>query len=303
MEVNSRYKMKGGTMGLLMKMGILGCGSLVALLARSDYERKQLQVCNYHLRSKKINGPIKMVMLADLHSKEHGKGNEKLLHLIKKENPDLIMIAGDMFVGNMEDDCSVALDLLRSLKEIGPVYYGLGNHEDRTKEYTKDWENSKYHWYEEQVKEMGIHVLDNESERVSVKGEMFQITGLTAPTQYFEKFNHKIMPVDTVSNLVGSSHTEAYQILLAHNPVHLESYMEWGADLSLSGHLHGGIIRLPILGGLITPQVKVLPRFSAGMYEQDGKAGIITRGLGEHTVNLRFYNLPELSVIHLGPMK
>lgn len=278
---------------------ILGSLLFVGLLLRSSYERKQLEICPYDVASGKLNNDIKIVMLADLHSKEYGIDNELLLSEIKKECPDLLLIAGDMFVGNRDDNCQVALDLLRRLREVAPIYYGLGNHEDRIKEYVDELGVSKYNWYEEQVRDMNIHLLDNESMEIKVKDTNLRITGLTAPGEYFKKFNHSIMSTQVISDLVGDASINSYQILIAHNPVHLESYMDWGADLTVSGHLHGGIIRLPFIGGIITPQVKVLPRFSAGKYESRGKCGVISRGLGEHTVNIRFGNLPEISVINL----
>ena len=95
----------------------------------------------------------------------------------------------------------------------------------------------------------------------------------------------------------------AYHILLAHNPVYFKQYAAWGADLTLSGHLHGGIIRLPLIGGVITPQAKLFPRYSAGKYEIGEKWMIVSRGLGTHTIPIRFNNKPELSVIHLIPAR
>lgn len=290
-------------MKILINVFIMGIIALMGLLFRSSLERKKIEICRYNVKSDKISGKIKIVMLADLHSKDYGSDNKRLLEMIQKEKPDIILIAGDMFVGSRKDDCQVAISIMKKLSEIAPVYYGLGNHEERVKDYIDEFGGDKYHWYAKQIKAMGITILDNQSQKVTINGKYFNITGLTAPREYFEKFNHKIMPVEVIEELVGQSQRDAYQILIAHNPVHLESYISWGADLTVSGHLHGGIIRLPILGGIITPQVKVLPRFSAGKYELDGKVGIVSRGLGEHTVNIRFGNLPELSVIELEASK
>lgn len=286
-------------MNIILNFIVIGFVVVASLLTRSYVERKKIEICRYNVKSSKINSKLRIIMLADLHSKDYGNGNQKLIEMIKEESPDIILIAGDMFVGSRKDDCQVAMSIISQLTNIAPVFYGLGNHEDRVKDYIDEWTESKYHWYATQIKAMGVTILDNQSQLICINGESINLTGLTAPREYFEKFNHTIMPVDLISQLVGDSNREVYQILIAHNPVHLESYISWGADLTVSGHLHGGIIRLPFLGGIITPQVKVLPRFSAGRYEMDGRVGIISRGLGEHTVNIRFGNLPELSVIEL----
>lgn len=287
-------------MEILIGIIVIGFIGLVCLFTRSYFERKKIEVCHYEIKSDKVNKKVKIVMLADLHSKDYGNDNEMLMNLITMEEPDMILIAGDMFVGSRKDDCLVAISIIKKLEKLAPVYYGLGNHEERVKDYIDEFGESKYHWYMKQLQGLDVTILDNQITQVVLKGQKLRITGLTAPREYFEKFNHTIMPVEVIGGLVGDAKEDVYQILIAHNPVHLESYIRWGADLTVSGHLHGGIIRLPILGGIITPQVKVLPRFSAGKYELDGKVGIISRGLGEHTVNLRFGNLPELSVITLS---
>jgi predicted MPP superfamily phosphohydrolase len=157
----------------------------------------------------------------------------------------------------------------------------------------------------EPIEVSGTHVLINESVRFSVGDNQFQIFGYDLPPKYFEKFNRYVFEVRQMEEVFGSCDdtTDSFQILLAHNPVYFEQYASWGADLTLSGHLHGGIIRLPFIGGVITPQAKLFPRYSAGKYEIGEKKIIVSRGLGTHTIPIRFNNKPELSVIHLSPAK
>lgn len=270
---------------------------IVIIWFRSGYERKQIMKSHYLVKSALVSKGFKIIMIADLHSKDYGDSNHKLMEMIRIEEPDVIMIAGDMFVGSRQDDCKVALSTLEKLSKIARVYYSLGNHEERTKDYIDELGISKYEYYMKEVKAFGVTVLDNEVGKIKIKGQDINVSGLTLGRKYFKKFQHELVKEEEIKGLLGEKEESVYHIMLAHNPVHLESYIKWGADLVLSGHLHGGIIRLPFLGGVITPQVKILPKYCAGMYEIGGKYGVISRGLGEHTVNLRFLNYPELSVI------
>lgn len=283
----------------------------------SALERRSIELCHYHIKNQKLskNTDIRLLVVADLHSKDYGDNNAPLIHLIKEESPQAILIPGDMIVGKKRENVTTAVNLIKELNRIAPVYYSLGNHEQRMKSYAYDPESkeyetvldlekdyiSKYNHYINEVKAAGAIILDNENLMVKINEEEITITGLSIPLSYFEKFNYKLMETEEVSSLLGSETgaKENLQILLAHNPVHMEAYTKWGADLVVSGHLHGGIIRLPFIGGLITPQVKLFPRYHGGLYRVNKKTAVVSRGLGEHTVNIRVFNSPEVSVIHL----
>lgn len=300
------------------------------ILIKSANERKKVVVNHYQIKSNKItkNKKLTFVMFADLHSKTYGKDNQYLVDLVKKEMPQGILIPGDLIIGKTNEDFTTALNLLEQLAQIAPVYYSNGNHEQRMKYYNYTGESgvyetdeaiqktdvrlhyeflyhknkavSKYDHYLEQIKKLGIHHLDNENCLVDIMGEKIRIWGLEIPFTYFKKFNHNIATKEEVESLLDAKNVnQNYNILLAHNPVHMKAYVQWGADLTVSGHLHGGIIRIPGIGGLITPQVKVLPKYFAGLYHIANKAAVVTRGLGEHTVKIRVFNPPELSVIHI----
>ena len=96
---------------------------------------------------------------------------------------------------------------------------------------------------------------------------------------------------------VGKSERDKYQVLIAHNPLYFPEYAEWGADMTVSGHVHGGIIRLPLLGGVISPAIALFPKYDGGKYMRGDKAMILSRGLGTHTIHVRFNNPGEVSVI------
>ena len=153
------------------------------------------------------------------------------------------------------------------------------------------------------IEKLGVKILVNDKAEFCVGGNKFCIYGYDLPEKYFEKFNRYVFEEKHVEEALGTCNLtdNCYSILLAHNPVYFKQYAAWGADLTLSGHLHGGIIRLPFIGGVITPQAKLFPRYSAGNYTIGKKEMIVSRGLGTHTIPIRFNNKPELSVIHLSP--
>lgn len=262
------------------------------------------QTVHYHISSKKIKSDVTIVMLADLHNQKYGENNEILLGEIEKNSPDFVCLAGDMLIGHTKIPYETGQKLVMELAKKYPVFYGLGNHEARMRKQTEIY-GTRYENYMEPIKALGTHVLINESTGFSVGDNQFQIFGYDLPLKYFEKFNRYVFEPCQVEEALGSCEgaDDCYQILLAHNPIYFKQYAAWGADLTLSGHLHGGIIRLPLLGGVITPQAKLFPRYSAGKYKIGEKRMIVSRGLGTHTIPIRFNNKPELSVIHLSPAK
>ena len=133
-----------------------------------------------------------------------------------------------------------------------------------------------------------------------------RVTGLCLDLGFFKKVVKANMEDDYLDNLLGRVNTaekEHYQILIAHNPIYFKNYADWGADLALSGHVHGGIIRLPLLGGVISPAIALFPKYDAGKYEKDGSTMILSRGLGTHTIHVRMFNPGEVSVIKLRGKK
>lgn len=241
-------------------------------------------------------------MLADLHNHVYGEHNSILLGEIEKISPDFVCLAGDMLIGNSQIPYETAQETVLALAESYPVYYGLGNHEARMRRNQNIY-GMMYEEYMAPLKAAGVQVLVNEKAEFGVGENRFCVYGYDLPKKFFEKFNSYVFEKSDVEEGVGSPvpSQDCYNILLAHNPVYFRQYAEWGADLTLSGHLHGGIIRLPLLGGLITPQVKLFPRYSAGDYQIEEKHMIVSRGLGTHTIPIRFCNPPELSVILLEP--
>ncbi len=265
------------------------------------YENHNLETTHYTVRSKRIPEAfhgVRLVVLADLNNNTFGKDNIKLKDEINKINPDYILVAGDMTVSSEPDNYDVPLSLLSGLAVKYPVYYGLGNHEQRLLPGGIFYHKS-YDEYKKSLQKLGVRFLENQQVTIGQNGENITITGLMIGMDYYNKLKQPEMTLDYIQKLVGIPENKCYNILIAHNPVYFKNYTDWGADLIVSGHLHGGIIRFPGLGGFISPQYKLLPRYDAGRFEENEKTMLVSRGLGLHTIKLRICNRPELMVITL----
>jgi len=258
------------------------------------------QITHYNIISEKLNKLTKekkIVFLTDLHNNSYGKNNEKLLATVKEQNPDLILIGGDMMVGKPEASTKVAEDFVSKLTEICPVYYANGNHEQRMKIYPEKF-GTKYREYKSAVEKSGVQFLENEHIDMMFETLPVQIHGLEIPREGYKKFRRTHVSLEQIEECIGKADSSKYQILLAHNPIYADTYLEWGADLVLSGHLHGGIVRLPGLGGIITPQFRLFPKYSGELTVKDGKSIVVSKGLGTHTIKIRFLNPAEMIVLH-----
>jgi len=265
------------------------------LLARSAYERKTLAVDVYEIKADRLKKDKTFVFLSDLHDNCFGEGQKELLDAIDREKPDAVLIGGDMMVVKKRADLDTALFLVAKLAEKYPVYYGNGNHENRMDEKRSAY-GDQYDRLVKSLRKMGGHHLSDASAPMD---EEITVYGLNLDHEYYKKFSHKKMEPDYIEGKIGAGDRERYQILLAHSPLYQDAYAGWGADLTLCGHLHGGTIRIPGLGGLMTPQFQFFRKCCGGLLWERGKAMIVSRGLGTHSINIRLNNKPELVVIRL----
>lgn len=259
---------------------------------------------HYHLNTEKLlrgSGDLTFLLMSDMHNHVYGPGNELLLRAVEAQKLDAVLVAGDMLIARSEESFAPALELFRRLREKKlPVFYGNGNHEYRMRLRPEIY-GTMYQEYTKGLRDCGVILLENKSIPFEKKGLKMRIYGFELDWKYYEKRNHIPFCPEELTKVFGKPEEECYNILLAHNPVYFDSYAGWGADLTVSGHLHGGIIRIPGIGGLISPQARLFPKYDAGHFEKDGKDLVVSRGLGTHTVNIRIFNPAELSVIHLHP--
>lgn len=271
---------------------------ILAVFMESCRENRIFKVKKYKLPaldSKQTEQGRKILFLSDLHNHIYGNDNDILFDAVQKENPDLILIGGDMLIGKHSVELDAASRFCKKLPEIAPVYYALGNHEQRMKRYPERYGTVIYDYMNE-LENSGIHFLKNDSVDIKLGSLFLRITGLDLPIDSYERSHQKQISKDYIERLVGAADKEVYQILLAHNPSHFKSYKEWGADLVLSGHLHGGVARIPGWRGVITPHFVLFPKYSGEMSIEEGHTIIVSKGLGTHTIKFRILNYPEIVV-------
>ena len=270
-------------------------------LAHSRYERDCLVTEKYRIASEKIHGQGKtIVFLTDLHNKEFGEENSRLLETVRKVKPDAVLFGGDGMVAKRgNSDVRIPLALLTELAKEFPVYCGNGNHESRmlwkSEIYGETYEN-----YRTALENAGIRYLSNEAADLDSD---IRIYGLDLPKSAYLPRSGEI-PECLLKETLGEPDPEKFCLLLAHSPLFFEEYAAWGADLALSGHFHGGTIRLPLVGGVMTPQYQFFYPRCAGYFELPGKGReksrmIVGRGLGTHSINIRLNDKPQVVVVRL----
>jgi len=242
--------------------------------------------------------PKKLLFLSDLHNQVYGSNNDGLLENIRQEQPDIILIGGDMLVGKKGYAFDTALSFVRRLPAIAPTYYANGNHEQRIKENPEKYQID-YETYKMALIKSGVHFLENETTTFLWDSIPVSITGIELPLKKYKHFSSPRLSYQEVSTRIGVDAGEGFNILLAHNPAYMEEYKRWGADLVLSGHFHGGLIRIPGIRGIIIPGIGKYKKYSGGIYLEDEKRIVVSKGLGNHTVRLRLFNKAEVICLHV----
>lgn len=276
-----------------MKVLIIILVLLFCYVMWQKWELTKFQVTAYQISSPKIKEKSSVAVIADLHGFSYGRKNERLLRQIKDMEPQAILIAGDMLVSRDRETFPTALDTLRALTEIGPVYYSYGNHETRLRNPEKI-NHPFFMEYMDQVKESGVHVMETESREILLGKNSVMLSSLELELEYYEKGTDVLMEEDYMEQHLPMKKPELFQILLAHNPAYAEYYAEWGADVTFCGHNHGGLIRIPGIGSLISPQLTWFPKHDAGRFQIAGKDVVVSRGMGTHTFHIRIFNRAEL---------
>lgn len=271
---------------------------LVFFICIMVYDCNRFVVTDYEVRSDKLPRESTWVLLSDLHGKSYGNDSDMLINRIDEFAPDGILIAGDIITAERSSRYKRAAALLEKLADKYPIYYGLGNHEAHMREESEIY-GDIYGDYVKRLQDAGIEPLVNEA--VENPSGNLRILGLDIGKSCYQKF-HKF-PIDRayLASLLGPSRTDMFQILIAHNPDYFEEYESWGADLVVSGHVHGGLMRLPYLGGVISPKLTLFPQYDSGVYIRGNCSMVVSRGLGTHTLPIRIFNPGELVIIRLKP--
>lgn len=262
----------------------------------------EFRTVTYEVHNPKIKkaSVVRLACLADVHGSVFGRDNCILKEKLQENKPDAILIAGDMVVRSDASTFLNARRLLVSLAKEYPVFYGMGNHESklRTEGYMHQ---AEYLEYEQALKEAGVLFLANEKYEFHIKGNQFVINGLELPLEYYHKPFSPRLTDEKLTLLMGAPKPDAVNILLAHNPKYGRAYFNWGADLILSGHYHGGVLRFSRHVGTVSPQFIPFPRYCCGDFYRGKQCMLVSAGLGEHTMPLRIHNPRELIFIEMKP--
>ena len=268
----------------------------VILLWLCVYDSHRFVVVRYEIKSNKIKGRYRAVVLADLHNKQFGRKNQLLLEEIQRCNPDGIWIAGDIPTAVPNVKLDTALSFVEELVRKYPVFYANGNHEHRMKLYPETYGNMAKE-YGEGLEKLGVKPLVNEKRAIPEYN--ITVYGAEIDRMYYQRFQTLHMEPEYLKKLLGEPSEQEFTVLLAHNPDYFPAYAKWGADLVLSGHVHGGMVRIPGWKGVISPKVQFFPKYDGGKFEQDNHMMIVSRGLGMHTIPVRLFNPAEIVVVEL----
>jgi uncharacterized protein len=254
-------------------------------------ENNRLVVTRYAVQSQKIGRPVRIVQLSDLHNKQFGKKNAELFRVVMEQRPDMIVFTGDL-EDRRQSYNRAAADFLTELAKKLPVYFVFGNQEMRG-----GFKNR----LAADLKKGCVRVLDNECAEIKINGNRLAILGLNDFRVEKERFalrrGKRLM--------LQFERSAQFKLLLTHYPHYFDRYKKkyrycaFKLDLVLSGHAHGGLIRLPFIKGVIAPGQGLFPRFTAGIYQKSGARMIVSRGLGNSGWPRRIFNKPEIVVVDL----
>ncbi len=226
---------------------------------------------------------LRVAELSDLHGRSFGKNNVRLLRTLQKARPDMICICGDLF--DEKTDLTILEPLLTGLTDIAPVYYVTGNHE---------WQVKNLREILQKMRAWGVTVLENEGRVLSRGGAEMVVAGVHDPCGPYDMKT----PAALVREL-RSAQGNDFILMLSHRNDELAMWSQLGVQLVLSGHCHGGVVRLPFVGGVFGTRRELFPEYDAGVYRKDGTTLFVSRGLGYTNVHFRLFNRPHVPIMIL----
>ncbi|HCX61875.1 MAG TPA: metallophosphoesterase [Clostridiales bacterium] len=266
---------------------------IFAMIVFFIWQNNSVVISKYEYKNSKLsinfNG-FKILHISDLHNKNF---HESIYKKIKDINPDIIVITGDL-IDRRRTRIDIAVEFVKQIINIAPVYYVSGNHEQLSASYDE---------LKEELTKLDVHILDNSHLILNHDGERIGIMGLADPALIYTEGNNdnnrnRVYAENILKRLYENSVTE-FNILLSHRPELIEVYKNINIDLVFSGHAHGGQIRIPFIGGILSPNQGFLPKYSEGMITEDNTTLVVSRGLGNSIFPLRIFNRPELIVVTL----
>ncbi|OAK31448.1 phosphoesterase [Bacillus wiedmannii] len=280
--------MKKKTKRIILVIGILVSFSIFLYV-----QNNLISITEVKITSNKIPSSFKgfkILQISDLHNKKFGDSQETLIQKVKIINPDIIAITGDL-IDSKSYDPEVSMELIRELVKKYPVYFVTGNHEK--------W-SGKYNDLEKELKKHHVTILRNEHVSIQKGEQKINLLGIDDPEFVTGNRDEGNVVKDEIIKAKFEMQPDTYNVLLSHRPEFLTEYADEQIDLVLSGHAHGGQVRLPFIGGLVAPNQGILPTYTAGLYEKQNTSIVVSRGLGNSIIPQRIFNRPELVVVQLN---
>ena len=267
----------------------LSIGIAITFIFWVGWTNKNITTTTLEIENEKIPTEFdgfKIAHVSDLHNHQWGK---KLIEKIRIENPNLIAITGDL-VDSRKPDFDIALQFIKDANKIAPIYYVTGNHEARLEDY---------HLLKERLEKASVNMIDDQSVFIEKGTNKIQFLGIQDP-DFVERASGGSIQSEIVrvkmSELLDKDY---FTVVLSHRPEHFEQYVNAGAGLVMTGHAHGGQVRMPFIGGLVAPHQGIFPKYTAGVYKEQNTAMVVSRGLGNSIIPVRINNMPELVIIEL----
>lgn len=278
----------------------LTAGLLLLLLLAIALDNR-LKIQHYTVEAAAIGQPVRLCLLTDLHSCRYGENEQQLVEAINAEQPDILLLVGDIFDDQIADDNTAAL--LKAVSEQYPCYYVTGNHEY--------WAGPAAFDAKMQIlADYNVKRLDGQVATITVNGQTINLAGVDDPDMYriMSHAGKAANQRDGIANfqeqltqVQAKSQNGHYTILLAHRPEYFQLYADYGFDLALCGHAHGGQWRLPgLINGVYAPGQGLWPKYAGGIYQQAACTMLVSRGLARESTRIpRLFNRPELVIIDL----
>jgi len=286
-------KILGGNMSKKIKRSILLIATLVGFSIFLYLQNNLISITEVKITSSKIPSSFKgykILQISDLHNKKFGDNQDVLIQKIKSIDPDIIAITGDL-IDSKSYDAEVSMQLIREIVKKYPVYFVTGNHEQ--------W-SGKYNSLEKELKKYGVNVLRNEHVGIRKGEQEINLLGIDDPEFVTGNRDEGNIIIDEIKKAKIEMQPDRYNVLLSHRPEFIKEYTNERLDLVLSGHAHGGQVRLPFIGGLVAPNQGVLPKYTAGLYVEQNTSMVVSRGLGNSIIPQRILNRPEIVVVQLN---
>ncbi|PGL89576.1 phosphoesterase [Bacillus thuringiensis] len=276
-----------------IKRSILLIATLVGCSIFLYLQNNLISITEVKITSSKIPSSFKgykILQISDLHNKKFGDNQDVLIQKIKSIDPDIIAITGDL-IDSKSYDAEVSMQLIREIVKKYPVYFVTGNHEQ--------W-SGKYNNLEKELKKYDVNVLRNEHVGIRKGEQEINLLGIDDPEFVTGNRDEGNIIIDEIKKAKIEMQPDKYNVLLSHRPEFIKEYTNERLDLVLSGHAHGGQVRLPFIGGLVAPNQGVLPKYTVGLYVEQNTSMVVSRGLGNSIIPQRILNRPEIVVVQLN---